>query len=114
MTLQTPLVSLIAVAALLMPAGLKAQTPATERMGLYVLADDVERSAAFYEKLFGRAPQVRTPALIGSTSRAASTPSLRAPLSVRRPAAARASPRTSGSPISTPGSSGCGPRRPTG
>ena len=36
-----------------------------ERFGLYVAVDDVERSVAFYQALFGEAPQVRTPALVG-------------------------------------------------
>lgn len=36
-----------------------------ERFGLYVAVDDLERSAAFYEALFGAAPQVRANALIG-------------------------------------------------
>ncbi len=35
-----------------------------QRFGLYVLADDVERSAAFYERIFGTPPQVRTPTLV--------------------------------------------------
>jgi predicted enzyme related to lactoylglutathione lyase len=42
-----------------------AQAPAIERAGVYVVAADVARTAAFYEKLFGRAPQVRTPTLVG-------------------------------------------------
>jgi len=37
----------------------------TQRFGLYVLVDDVERSVAFYQALFGFPPQVRTPALVG-------------------------------------------------
>ena len=42
-----------------------AEAPAVQRMGAYVVSDDLDRSAAFYEKLFGRAPQVRTPGLVG-------------------------------------------------
>ncbi len=48
---------------ILSPAA-SAQTIAAERFGLYVVADDVERTAGFYERLFGK-PQVRTPALVG-------------------------------------------------
>ncbi len=52
--------------AMLTPPVSRAQTaPDTARFGLYVVAQDVERSAVFYERLFGRAPQVRTPALVG-------------------------------------------------
>lgn len=42
-----------------------AQPISVERFGLYVLADDVERSARFYEGLLATSPEVRTPALIG-------------------------------------------------
>ena len=41
------------------------QTIEVQRFGLYVLVDDVERSVAFYAALFGKEPQVRTPALVG-------------------------------------------------
>ena len=41
------------------------ETLLVERFGLYVAVDDVERSVAFYQALFGEAPQVRTPALVG-------------------------------------------------
>jgi predicted enzyme related to lactoylglutathione lyase len=41
------------------------QTVDVVRFGLYVAVDDVDRSVEFYEKLFGKAPQVRTPALVG-------------------------------------------------
>ncbi|MGB7407795.1 MAG: VOC family protein [Pontixanthobacter sp.] len=37
----------------------------TQRFGLYVLVEDVEQSVAFYEALFGKSPQIRTPALVG-------------------------------------------------
>lgn len=35
------------------------------RLGLYVLAEDMDRAVAFYERLFGVAPRIRTPALVG-------------------------------------------------
>jgi predicted enzyme related to lactoylglutathione lyase len=41
------------------------QTLDVVRFGVYVAVDDVERSVTFYEKLFGKSPQVRTPALVG-------------------------------------------------
>jgi catechol 2,3-dioxygenase-like lactoylglutathione lyase family enzyme len=34
---------------------------AIERFGLYVIAEDLDRSVPFYERLFGKPPQVRTP-----------------------------------------------------
>ncbi len=37
----------------------------TQRFGLYVLVEDVGKSVAFYEALFGKSPQIRTPALVG-------------------------------------------------
>jgi predicted enzyme related to lactoylglutathione lyase len=37
----------------------------TQSFGLYVLVQDVERSVAFYEALFGKSPHIRTPALVG-------------------------------------------------
>jgi catechol 2,3-dioxygenase-like lactoylglutathione lyase family enzyme len=36
-----------------------------QRFGLYVLVAEVERSVSFYKSLFGCAPVVRTPALVG-------------------------------------------------
>jgi predicted enzyme related to lactoylglutathione lyase len=36
-----------------------------QRFGLYVLADDLDRSTLFYERLFGKAPQVRTAGMTG-------------------------------------------------
>jgi predicted enzyme related to lactoylglutathione lyase len=47
------------------PAPALGQAVEAQRFGLYVLADDVEQSAAFYEALFQRPPNVRTPALVG-------------------------------------------------
>lgn len=37
----------------------------TQRFGVYVLVQDVERSVVFYEALFGKSPQIKTPALVG-------------------------------------------------
>jgi predicted enzyme related to lactoylglutathione lyase len=34
-------------------------------MGAYVVAEDLDRSAVFYERLFGHAPQVRTAGMVG-------------------------------------------------
>lgn len=47
------------------PAPARAEAPATQRMGSYVVSDDLDRAAGFYTTLFGRAPQVRTPGLVG-------------------------------------------------
>lgn len=47
------------------PAPVLSQPVNVQRFGLYVLVDDVERSVAFYAALFGEAPQIRTPALVG-------------------------------------------------
>jgi predicted enzyme related to lactoylglutathione lyase len=38
---------------------------AVDRFGLYVAVDDLDRSSAFYEALFGRKPQVRSEGLVG-------------------------------------------------
>src|SRR5687767_13911577 len=65
MRLRTSLLTFLAAAALLAPTAGRAQTPAVERMGVYVLAQDMDRAATFYEKLFGRPAQFRTPDLIG-------------------------------------------------
>jgi predicted enzyme related to lactoylglutathione lyase len=35
------------------------------RFGLYVVAEDLDRSVPFYERLFGKPPQVRTPGVVG-------------------------------------------------
>ncbi len=49
-----------------------ASTPATgealgiERFGLYLAADDLDRSTAFHEALFGEEPQVRNEGPVGS------------------------------------------------
>lgn len=39
--------------------------PRFERFGLYVVASDLERAGAFYEKLFEKKPDVKTDTLIG-------------------------------------------------
>lgn len=58
-------------AALLATAGIAVPSPAlpqaveVQRFGLYVLTTDIDRSKVFYEALFAKAPQVRTPALVG-------------------------------------------------
>lgn len=62
---------LVALIGSLAAAALNAAPPApqpgmaVERFGALVLAEDLERSAAFYARLFGRQPQVRTPTLVG-------------------------------------------------
>jgi len=38
---------------------------AVERFGLYVVSDDLTRSAAFYGQLFGKEPQVSNAGLVG-------------------------------------------------
>lgn len=62
-----------ALAILAAGTGVQAQTkvPAPahviefERFGLFVVVEDVDRASVFYEKVFGRKPQIRTPSLIG-------------------------------------------------
>ncbi|MEA1617649.1 VOC family protein [Erythrobacter sp. T5W1-R] len=66
MKLQQALIAtLVAGASIAQSTPVMAQSIEVERFGLYVLADDVERSARFYEILLKSAPEVRTPALIG-------------------------------------------------
>lgn len=43
----------------------RSQALAVDRFGLYVAVDDLDRSATFYEALFGKKPQVRTEGLVG-------------------------------------------------
>lgn len=57
--------ALITTTAIAYPAPVLSQAVSVQRFGLYVLVDDVERSVAFYEALFGEVPQIRTPALVG-------------------------------------------------
>jgi predicted enzyme related to lactoylglutathione lyase len=57
--------ALVTTTSISSPAPLLGQTIEVQRFGLYVLVDDVERSVAFYEVLFGEVPQIRTPALVG-------------------------------------------------
>ncbi|HMI91764.1 MAG TPA: VOC family protein [Polyangiales bacterium] len=42
-----------------------APDPGIARFGLYVVASDLDRASAFYERLFQKPPQVRTPGLVG-------------------------------------------------
>lgn len=56
----------------LMPLRIGAQPPRTpvtpvhvDRFGVYLVAEDVERSARFYQAVFGTAPEVRMPSLVG-------------------------------------------------
>ena len=60
-------VAIVAAISLAMgaPAGARAETPAVQRMGAYVVSDDLGRSAASYTALFGRQAQVRTPGVVG-------------------------------------------------
>ena len=62
---QALIATLIAGAPITQATPAMAQSITVERFGLYVLADDVERSARFYEVLLETPPEVRTPALIG-------------------------------------------------
>lgn len=57
--------ALVTTTVIASPAPVLGQTLEVQRFGLYVLVKDVERSVAFYEALFGEAPQIRTPALVG-------------------------------------------------
>lgn len=66
MKLQQALIAtLIAGAPITQATPAMAQSISVERFGLYVLADDVERTARFYEVLLETSPEVRTPALTG-------------------------------------------------
>ena len=49
-------VAIVAAISLAMgaPAGARAEAPAVQHMGAYVVSDDLGRSAAFYTALFGR------------------------------------------------------------
>ena len=60
-------VAIVAAISLAMgaPAGARAEAPAVQHMGAYVVSDDLGRSAAFYTALFGRQAQVRTPGVVG-------------------------------------------------
>lgn len=62
---QALIAALIATTGIAEPAAAQSQVIDVKRFGLYVLVDDVGRSVAFYEALFMKAPQVRTPALVG-------------------------------------------------
>jgi predicted enzyme related to lactoylglutathione lyase len=62
---QALIAALVTTTAVASPAPAFSQTLDVVRFGLYVAADDVERSVTFYEQLFGKAPQVKTPALVG-------------------------------------------------
>ncbi|MBI1186407.1 MAG: hypothetical protein GC206_03625 [Alphaproteobacteria bacterium] len=55
------------VMTLIIPKAAQSQDAAfaPERFGLYVLSDDLDRAAAFYERVFAEPPAVRTPALVG-------------------------------------------------
>lgn len=57
--------AMVATTAIASPAPVLGQAINAQRFGVYVLADDVDRSTAFYQALFERTPQVRTPALVG-------------------------------------------------
>lgn len=66
MNIRTALIAaLVTTSAIASPAPVLGQTIEVQRFGLYVLVEDVERSVAFYEALFGEVPQIRTPALVG-------------------------------------------------
>jgi predicted enzyme related to lactoylglutathione lyase len=60
-----------ALSAALVAAATGASAPArseplaVDRFGLYVAVDDLDRSTAFYEALFGEKPQVRSEGLVG-------------------------------------------------
>lgn len=62
---QSLLAALVAIGAIAAPAPAPGYGIEVQRFGLYVLVADVNRSVAFYEALFGKPPQVRTPALVG-------------------------------------------------
>lgn len=66
MNIRSALIAaLVTTTAIASPAPALSQTIEVKRFGLYVLVDDVERSVAFYEALFGEVPQIRTSALVG-------------------------------------------------
>lgn len=53
-----------ALAAAIVPPSVSAEPITAERFGLYVVTDDLSRSVAFYEGLFGK-PQFRVPGMVG-------------------------------------------------
>lgn len=57
--------ALLATTAIAAPAPALSETLDVQRFGVYVLVDDIDRSVAFYQGLFGEPPQVRTAALVG-------------------------------------------------
>lgn len=62
---QALIAALVATTGIAMPAAAQPQAVDVKRFGLYVLVTDIDRSVVFYEALFMKAPQVRTPALVG-------------------------------------------------
>lgn len=62
---EAMIAGLMATTGIATPGPALGQTLDVVRFGVYVAVDDVERSVTFYEKLFGKPPQVRTPALVG-------------------------------------------------
>jgi predicted enzyme related to lactoylglutathione lyase len=57
--------ALVACAAATGSPAASADELGVERFGLYVAVDDVDRTAAFYERLFGEEPQVRRAGFVG-------------------------------------------------
>ena len=55
---------LFALALSLVTAPISAEPINTDRFGLYVVADDMDRARRFYEKLFGD-PEMRMPSVVG-------------------------------------------------
>jgi len=60
----TPGFGLFALALSLVTAPISAEPINTDRFGLYVVADDMDRARRFYEKLFGD-PEIRMPGVFG-------------------------------------------------
>lgn len=55
---------LFALAVSITTAPVIAEPINTDRFGLYVVVDDMDRASAFYEQLFG-VPEIRMPSLVG-------------------------------------------------
>ncbi len=47
------------------PPASDADEVAVERLGVYVVAEDLDRAALFYGRLFGKQPQVRNEGMVG-------------------------------------------------
>jgi hypothetical protein len=57
-------ISLLALVFSIAASSVNAEPIDTDRFGLYVVVDDLDRASAFYEQLFG-VPEIQMPSLVG-------------------------------------------------